>query len=176
MGKRISLKRMSGFVEGSFPMTYLGEPIVVGQLTARCKARMEGQRESVEGAWLAVMFWLRNILDKMNKEGVASRLDLALLEALGVCILAALASKPRLIYWKKPKEGRVKLNMDGNCRGNPSSCEGEGIIRDGAGRLIVGFSNFFGHGTNNEAELRALAVGVQLCKNLGFLHVEIECD
>lgn len=33
LGQRVCLKRLSGFGEGSFPVVYLGVPIVVGRLT-----------------------------------------------------------------------------------------------------------------------------------------------
>ncbi|KAJ0018521.1 hypothetical protein Pint_09996 [Pistacia integerrima] len=73
-------------------------------------------------------------------------------------------------------EGWIKLNVDGCCWGNPGSCKGGGVIRDVQGIFKGAFSSSFGHGTNNEAELRALLASVSLCKELGFNQLNIESD
>ncbi|KAF5477339.1 hypothetical protein F2P56_003988 [Juglans regia] len=66
--------------------------------------------------------------------------------------------------------------MDGSCRGNPSRCGGGGVIRDSNGRFVAVFVAFLGQGTNNLVELRALLAGLKLCRELGFMNIEIECD
>ncbi|KAF8405073.1 hypothetical protein HHK36_009970 [Tetracentron sinense] len=48
----------------------------------RCKARMEGIQETVEGVWLAVKACLRNISGCMKKHGEVSSVDMAMLAAL----------------------------------------------------------------------------------------------
>ncbi|KAF8406683.1 hypothetical protein HHK36_008774 [Tetracentron sinense] len=48
----------------------------------RCKARMEGIQETVEGVWLAVKACLRNISGCMKNHGEVSSVDMAMLAAL----------------------------------------------------------------------------------------------
>ncbi|KAF8413601.1 hypothetical protein HHK36_001593 [Tetracentron sinense] len=50
----------------------------------RCKARMEGIQETVEGVWLAVKACLRNISGCMKNHGEVSSVDMAMLAALEV--------------------------------------------------------------------------------------------
>lgn len=70
--------------------------------------------------------------------------------------------------WCKLEVGWRKLNVNRSCRGNLGSCGGGGLIRDHVGRIHRTFCTFFGHSTNNEAELQALKEGVVFCKELGF--------
>ena len=82
----------------------------------------------------------------------------------------------RIIRWMVPPMGYVKLNVDGSSLGNPGDAGGGGLIRDSEGRLLYGFSTFYGWQTNMSAEAMALLEGLQLCKSHGFPHVEIEID
>lgn len=50
------------------------------------------------------------------------------------------------------------------------------MIREAKGRLLAGFSEQYGFGTNTEAKLRALTSGVRFCLSLGYSHVEVEGD
>lgn len=42
--------------------------------------------------------------------------------------------------------------------------------------LVTGYFVTYGYRINNKAELRAVMIGVELCKEMGFQQVEIECD
>ncbi|CAI9763513.1 unnamed protein product [Fraxinus pennsylvanica] len=53
---------------------------------------------------------------------------------------------------------------------------GGGVTRDHYDNLVAGFCVKYGYGSNNETKLRAVIIGVELCKELGFQRVEIECD
>ncbi|KAJ0094336.1 hypothetical protein Patl1_15029 [Pistacia atlantica] len=96
----------------------------------RCKARMENSAESAESVWLAVRVW---------------------------CLMWGGHGIFKLVYWRRPAEGWIKANVDGDCWGNPNK-----LWRK--------------EGTNNEAELKALIAGVSLCKELGFSQLNIESD
>ena len=57
--------------------------------------------------------------------------------------------------------GRVKLNSDGCCKGNPGD-GGEGcIFRDYKGHVIFAYVDFYADTTNSIAEAKALLKGLQ---------------
>ncbi|KAJ0086550.1 hypothetical protein Patl1_07518 [Pistacia atlantica] len=112
----------------------------------RCKARMENSSESAESVWLAVRVWIRKISSLMVKQWPISARDEVILRDLEVP------------YGNQGKRG------------------GGGVIRDTLGNFKGAFSSYFGQGTNNEAELKALIAGVSLCKELGFSQLNIESD
>ncbi|XP_027170444.1 uncharacterized protein LOC113770234 [Coffea eugenioides] len=70
----------------------------------------------------------------------------------------------------------VKLNSDGCSRGNPGKSGGGGVIRDCAGRFLLGFSCFFGELTSLQAELKALLHGIRLALDRGYRELHIESD
>ena len=63
-----------------------------------------------------------------------------------------------------------------SCIGNSGHCGGERLIHNHLGEVIAAFSAEFGARMNNEAELRAVHDDIMLCCELGFQHVDIECD
>ncbi|KAJ0088691.1 hypothetical protein Patl1_32423 [Pistacia atlantica] len=130
----------------------------------RCKARMENSAESAKSVWLAVRVWIRKISSLMVKQVAISARDEVILRDLEVPYVGRSQNIPKLVYWRKPAEGWIKLNVDGSCRGNPGNCGGGGVIRDTLGNFKGAFSSYFGQGTNNEAELKALIAGVSLRK------------
>ncbi|XP_057958688.1 uncharacterized protein LOC131151460 [Malania oleifera] len=102
--------------------------------------------------------------------------DSKILSAFEISIITSKAQTHCVVSWRKPQIGSVKLNADSSCRGNLGTCGGGGVIRGCCGDFLGAFSSFFGYGSNNKAELRALTEGVQMCKDLGYMNVEIECD
>lgn len=64
--------------------------------------------------------------------------------------------------------------MDGSARGGLTTSGG--VIRDNQGNFIVGFSSFYGSGTNNFAEFLALNEVMLLCKALHLSPILIESD
>ncbi|KAJ0103257.1 hypothetical protein Patl1_03683 [Pistacia atlantica] len=125
----------------------------------RCKVHMENSAESVDNVWFLVKVWIRKISSLMVKQWPISARDEVILRALEVPYVDRARVISKLVYWRKPAEGWIKLNVDGCCWGNPGSCGGGGVIRDVRGIFKGAFSSSFGHGTNNEAELRALLAG-----------------
>lgn len=112
----------------------------------------------------------------MTKCAPPSCTDIAVLRALDIQIKNVRVRLPRVVRWCKPCIGWVKLNVDGSCRGNPGNCGGGGVIRDNRGFFKAAFSSLLGYGTNNMAELKAIILGIKLCKDLRFFQVEIACD
>ncbi|XP_019248602.1 PREDICTED: uncharacterized protein LOC109227864 [Nicotiana attenuata] len=74
-----------------------------------------------------------------------------------------------IVKWKKPPEGNYKLNTDG-------SCGAGGVIRDSRGQLVLAFSIYLGHGTNNWAESQAMLFGLQLCEANDLDNIQVETD
>lgn len=71
--------------------------------------------------------------------------------------------------WTRPTQGRHKLNIDGSPRNGIIT--GGGAARDGMGRLIALFSNYYGPGTIRKAEFMALLDGLELCTVLGVSEI-----
>ncbi|XP_035546201.1 ribonuclease H-like [Juglans regia] len=81
-----------------------------------------------------------------------------------------------LITWSKPLLGRVKLNTDGSCLGNPGMSGAGGVIRDMQGSVLLVFSMNLGYGDGTKAELRVLLEGIKRCKELNLSALDIEVD
>ena len=79
------------------------------------------------------------------------------------------------VAWVAPTGG-YKLNSDGCSRGNPGISGGGCVVRDRDGKLIFGYSCFFGSLTSLHAELRAILFGVRLCVAQGLHGLHIESD
>lgn len=50
------------------------------------------------------------------------------------------------------------------------------MIRNEEGLALVAYMTNFGIASNNEAQLRAIIVGLKLCQEIDVNHVDIECD
>ncbi len=86
--------------------------------------------------------------------------------------LQSLASKIEI------ESGRVKLTLviDGAARGNPGPAGAGAAILDTSGTSLAEKSEFLGRATNNEAEYRALILGLQLALERGFKRLHIRTD
>ncbi|CAI0410259.1 unnamed protein product [Linum tenue] len=82
----------------------------------------------------------------------------------------------RLVSWKAPDVGWIKVNVDGSrYEANCSTAIG-GVLRDCCGNWIAGFANSFGFTTIVTAEVRAIRDGLSLAQLLGYKKVEVESD
>ncbi|KAH0724880.1 hypothetical protein KY284_000745 [Solanum tuberosum] len=88
--------------------------------------------------------------------------------------------KPKLditpVMWSKPNHRKYKLNVDGCSKDNPGSAGGGGILRNHIGHMIMAFTAYFGHSSNNLAEARAIKMGLKWCIDHGFNVLIIEYD
>ncbi|KAK0581732.1 hypothetical protein LWI29_017271 [Acer saccharum] len=142
----------------------------------RCKARMEGVYQGADQIWRSVRYWVRSLAeDKVSSRDLNST-DFFIMKELQIQHHKVFARPGKFFSWTKPPAGWIKLNCDGSCRGNPSNSGGGGVIRDCHGMAIAAFSSFFGNGTNNSAELKAILEGIRLCKRLLHFNVIIESD
>ncbi|KAG6702808.1 hypothetical protein I3842_07G054300 [Carya illinoinensis] len=142
----------------------------------RCKARYEEKANTVESVWHAIKLWLRRVVDQVMKVSSVSTRDIDILNRLDIPVLNPKPKRVRVVRWTRPRQGWVKLNIDGSSLGNLGHSGAGGVIRDDNGRLIVAYSVSLGHGTNNFAEFQSLLEGVRRCHTLGFSRVQIETD
>ncbi|KAG7537137.1 Zinc finger CCHC-type superfamily [Arabidopsis suecica] len=84
----------------------------------------------------------------------------------------------RLVCWRKPSVGWVKLTTDGASRGNPglATWGGGGVIRDEEGLWLGGFALNIGICTAPLAELWGAYCGLVIAWEKGFRRVELELD
>ena len=70
--------------------------------------------------------------------------------------------RPRPVLWKRPQPSWCKLNTDGTFTPAAEKSGGGGIIRDEYGDIITGFYQPLTADSSIEAELLALAKGLEL--------------
>ena len=75
---------------------------------------------------------------------------------------------------------KLQIFTDGGARGNPGPAAGGAVIKDSkSGEIILKSSEYFGRTTNNQAEYRALILGLQRAKGIFKKHKadtkELEC-
>lgn len=169
--QRASLSSQVGWIKGLIPIMISWE---LGK--ARCAVRMEGIKFKSEHVIREVKVGLRNISTNMKRFRHMGGNDKVILDSLNCLILPIVKKKPLLILWRKPVRGRLKLNVDGGCCGNPRAAGGGGILWDSNGDVVVGFSHYYGQATNNIAECKAVLDGLRLCKQLRLRDVLIESD
>lgn len=66
------------------------------------------------------------------------------------------------IRWEYPREGWVKLNVDGAPKGNPGEVGAGGILRDSSGAVYGMFAANCGRATSTKSELLAVLRGLAL--------------
>ncbi|PHT79507.1 hypothetical protein T459_17559 [Capsicum annuum] len=71
----------------------------------------------------------------------------------------------KIVCWKKPMTGRVKLNTDGSYLHDSGKAGIGGIIRNEFGDLLMAFAVSVVCNSNNMAEILATSYGVDLCLN-----------
>jgi hypothetical protein len=86
--------------------------------------------------------------------------DQAILKELNLTVVSFSKSNFVAVSWEKPELGWFKLNTDGSSFVNPGESGAGGLIRDHKGNLIVAFSEYFGIGSNNKAELLGVLIGL----------------
>ncbi|KAF5450403.1 hypothetical protein F2P56_030761 [Juglans regia] len=142
----------------------------------RCKARMEGLMDSVQQVWCSIKYWVSWIALKLKDVNLLTRRDEGILQYFNMPLNVMSKEFIFPVKWKPPKQGWVKLNIDGCSLGNPGPSGAGGIIRDDKGDLLCGFAEATGHNSNNYAELMGLLHGLRHIGLLGISSVEIELD
>lgn len=81
-----------------------------------------------------------------------------------------------ITQWSHPKRGRVELNSDGCCKGNPGNGGGRGIVSNDTGQVIFVHAEFYTDTTNSIFEAKALLQRLKMCQERGVDHIDIEVD
>lgn len=74
----------------------------------------------------------------------------------------------RMVSWKYPQAGWLKINTDGASKGNPGLASSGGVIRDESGNWCVGFSLNIGICSAPLAELWGVYYGLYLAWDIEF--------
>ncbi|KAL2491286.1 Ribonuclease H protein [Abeliophyllum distichum] len=82
---------------------------------------------------------------------------------------------PVAVSWKNPKDEWSKLKTDGALKGCGLVARG-GVIRNKLGDVTWGFYDIYGTCSILEAELKAVAIGLQLCWQKDVQKVWVEVD
>jgi len=69
---------------------------------------------------------------------------------------------------------KATLHTDGGARGNPGP-SGIGVVCDFEGQQYL-LKEYIGEGTNNQAEYRAVILGLEKCRELGADEVDVFLD
>ncbi|KAG6626855.1 hypothetical protein CIPAW_15G081200 [Carya illinoinensis] len=81
---------------------------------------MEDIHQSVQLVWARLKFSIRWSTMKIKDEEVLSRHDEEILRLLEVPFQHRSSKMPIIVHWRPPDAGRVKLNINVSCNGNPS--------------------------------------------------------
>jgi ribonuclease HI len=71
---------------------------------------------------------------------------------------------------------RLVVNVDGGARGNPGPAAIAAVLTTPEGELVEQVGELIGRATNNEAEYRALLLGIERALALGATEVELIGD
>lgn len=70
----------------------------------------------------------------------------------------------------------MKLYSDGGARGNPGPSAGAAILLDVNGAQVFNIGEYFGIGTNNQAEYKGLLLGLTECLSRQILDLDCFLD
>ncbi len=70
----------------------------------------------------------------------------------------------------------LRLQTDGGARGNPGPAGIGVVIKNAQGEIVEQQAKFLGITTNNQAEYRAVILGLERCLALGGTEVEVVAD
>jgi ribonuclease HI len=74
------------------------------------------------------------------------------------------------------KDETFTLHTDGASRGNPGDAGAGAVLLDGSGAVVATAKKYLGICTNNEAEYRALILGLEAALKLKMRHLKIFLD
>ncbi|KAF5191361.1 Ribonuclease h domain [Thalictrum thalictroides] len=120
---------------------------------------------------LKVRYWCLRLAPHFKASAGSSTSTNKIANNLGFNIYNPPRKPPSLVYWTRPPDEALVLNTDGAAMNGVSA--GGGILRDHQGRHMANFFNFYGEGTNNQAECRAILDGLTICKTMDITDIQI---
>ncbi|XP_021800463.1 uncharacterized protein LOC110744764 [Prunus avium] len=80
------------------------------------------------------------------------------------------------VFWRPPREGLIKINVDGAWHKNTMHGAVGCVIRDNRGNLIGGASSFTVRSSPEEVEAEAILEGLKLARTMHLQHIVVESD
>ncbi|KAF5195554.1 hypothetical protein FRX31_014857 [Thalictrum thalictroides] len=121
-----------------------------------------------------IRFWLIKLCECYTPSRRSSYKFSQVASLLGLTTKYPILKLPSIVYWTRPPDLYVALNVDGSAQTGQAS--GGGILRNNKAQHITNFFTFYGTGSNNMAETRALLDGLTLCLELGLDKIQIQTD
>lgn len=81
-----------------------------------------------------------------------------------------------LVYWKLPKRGTIKCNIDGVSKGNPGDSACGICFRNWEGDIIYAQAEQLGIITNMEVEVSAIQMALRVSIERSWQNITIETD
>ncbi|KAL3620032.1 hypothetical protein CASFOL_034944 [Castilleja foliolosa] len=97
-----------------------------------------------------------------------------IVEKLGIPVKHPKPRMGRWVHWHKPEINLYKLNVDGAFKNNMGAVGG--ILRDHYGNFRAAFWGQTNTDNIEQTELRAITIGVDMCKKIGYSEFEVETD
>lgn len=95
----------------------------------------------------------------------------------GPCVLPKLRSESKtrfLVYWRKPPEGFIALNIRASHKSGIAAVVG--VLRNHNGEHISNFYDNYGRVSIDFAKSKAILDGLLVCKELGYNKIQIQTD
>lgn len=70
----------------------------------------------------------------------------------------------------------IKLNFNGEYKGNPRSMRYGGFFRGSVGKTLNIYASYIGSNSNNVVELSALLVGLKIARGHQLHHLQVQRD
>lgn len=80
------------------------------------------------------------------------------------------------MFWQRPEEGRVTLNVDGSWKSRFENTGGGGVLRDHNGEWLHGFMHKSTMDSADAAESQALIKGLEIVWTKGYKRFHVQTD
>ncbi|KAF5179844.1 hypothetical protein FRX31_030568 [Thalictrum thalictroides] len=136
----------------------------------RCRRRFEENYVVKDGQAqqliLSIRYWIMKLGACFKPSSRSSTAFDFIAKRLAIQAKNPPLKQPTLVYWTRPRDDFLALNTDGAA--SEGLAAGGGILRDKYGNHLLNFFSFYGDGSNNVAESRAILDGILTCKRQGF--------
>jgi ribonuclease HI len=144
-----------------------------------------GLKGNLASLFAAGLWWIwrsRNALCLSNETITLPRLAFqinASVDDINLCFNSTTTgpASDRYVRWNSNNFSCAIINVDGSCIGSPARAGFGGLIRNGGGLYLTGFSGFIPHTTDILlAELTAILHGISIAKDMGITDMALYSD